>query len=397
MLDDVELALVQMEDKQVEHVDEAERQEREVARALQMLPVCYRIVEMAISTLIASLGDDDENAPLLLPYDVLLDLKHALVQLFGVVFEFLTLAREYMQTHRFRELSARSAASVAQLDAVVYASVRVVSAWVAEDPDACMAELVALAPFLVLYEPLAQAARVATSEMDSDDELDSDDEVAEVDDHDARAMPQSVDPLHFLLPGLLQLSATPDGAAALAHGDVAVLRRLLRFSCGLCASVSSTDVEDDEQVSLPTLTLALGMLVNLLMEKDSDSSAHTTHSVPHASEWRRALAFLLPLACASGAAVVHDPALTIDNRGDDDQYVMLLHVVCVVLLIATETSASGAHPQPSPTLKALVAPFHELVAWLVRHPPSTNSEASSDLFELVRMLSLRVCALDVAL
>lgn len=390
MLDDVELALVQMEEQKVEHVEETERQEREVERVLRMLPVCFDIVEMTIGALVACLGDDDDtegdmNASALtgVPIDVLLELKQSFSQAFTVILEFLMLAREYMKTHRYRALKESGAASVVQLDAIVFASVRVVSAWIAEDSDSCMAQLVELVPFLVLYEPLGDAAAPLEHEpLDSDDdEPDSDDEVDEADANGAAASPgaTSIDQLHFLLPGLLQISATAEGAAALTE-DVAVLRRLLRFCCSLCSAVDASGI--------PTLTLSLGMLVNLLLEK---ADGAVSSSARHVSEWRRALSFLMPLACASGSAVMADSTLAADERrGEDDRFILLLHALCVVLLIAglRPTSASGLRRAPPPLAK-LVAPFNATLKWVARHPPSVESDAATDLFELVRILSLR--------
>ncbi|KAF1330072.1 Neurochondrin/leucine-rich protein, partial [Globisporangium splendens] len=411
MLDDVELTLVQMEEKKLEQVEESERQAREVQRVLHVLPVCYGIVEMIIDALVASVesedGDDDESGNAgMLPYEILLEMKQSFGQVFGVILECLTLAREYMKTHRYRELLERSDDSVYQLDAVVYASVRVVSAWIAEDSDSCMDQLVDLVPFLVVYEPLTQApvtpsgSTVATganegSDVDSDDELDSDDEVESPGSESMVQLGEStnIDQLHFLLPGLLQISATREGAMAMSQ-DLAVLRRLLRFCCSLCASIS--DGANEQVVSLPTLTLALGMLVNLLLVFNEDEEqqvvmANSKGRLPNASEWFRALSFLLPLACASGSDVVSDNALSMEDRGEDDRYVMLLHVVCAVLLIASHSDKNSKREASTNKngVTKLVAPFNAVVSWLASHPPDATSESSMDLFELVRILAMR--------
>uniref|UniRef100_K3WK99 Neurochondrin n=1 Tax=Globisporangium ultimum (strain ATCC 200006 / CBS 805.95 / DAOM BR144) TaxID=431595 RepID=K3WK99_GLOUD len=411
MLDDVELTLVQMEDKKLEQVEESERQAREIQRVLHVLPVCYGIVEMIIDALVASVeneDDDDESGNTsMLPYEILLEMKQSFGQAFAVILEFLTLAREYMKTHRYRELLERSEDSVYQLDAVVYASVRVVSAWIAEDSDSCMDQLVDLVPFLVLYEPLTQTSvapsgsTVATganeeSDVDSDDELDSDDEMESPGSGSMVPSGESttIDQLHFLLPGLLQISATREGAMAMAQ-DLAVLRRVLRFCCSLCASLS--DGANEQMVSLPTLTLALGMLVNLLLvfnEGDEEQSvvmANSKDRLPNASEWLRALSFLLPLACASGSDVMNDQALSMEDQGEDDRYVMLLHVVCAVLLIASHSDKNlkrEASTNKNAVAK-LVAPFNAVVSWLASRPPDPSSESSMDLFELVRILAMR--------
>ncbi|TYZ63741.1 hypothetical protein PybrP1_003710 [[Pythium] brassicae (nom. inval.)] len=405
MLDDVELALVQIDELEVEHVEETERQEREVQRVLQMLPVCFGLVELIIQSLVACVddgedsdGDSDEAATVSpVSADVLLELKKSFDDVFDVIIEFLTLAREFMKTHRYRALKESAAPAVYQLDAVVFAAVRVTGAWIAEDSDSCMAQLVELVPFLVLYEPLAprsssDAVALLSPQfeaLDSDDEVD---EPAEVASAGAGATGEPVryedaevlDQLHFLVPGLLQLSATTDGASALTE-DVAVLRRLLRFCCALCS-----DVDDANSVGgVPGLTLALGVLLNLLLEKD-DAPPPPGSAPRHVGEWRRALAFLLPVVCASGLAVMNDCSLSADELGDDDRSLMLLHALCVVLLIVEmRGSSSRSSSRVSAGLARLVAPFNAILAWVARHPPSVENEAATDLFELVRILSLR--------
>lgn len=402
MLDDVELALIQMEETAVEQVDETERQEREVLRVLHVLPVCYDIVEMVIGALVESLGDDEnEDREPMLPYELLLEMKQSFNQAFAVILEFLTLAREFMKTHRYRDLRERHTVSVFQLDAVVYASVRVVAAWIAEDSDSGMEQLVDLLPFLVLYEPLIQVADGVNAvreegddieELDSDDGLDSDDEVEVEEDQLIQSADPNIDQLHFLLPGLLQLSATSDGARALSQ-DTAVLKRVLKFCCSLCAQIADSSGNNGRGPSLPTLTLALGMLVNLLLGKDDDEDhdERAPQKLPNVIEWQRALSFLLPLACASGSAAMHDAALATEPRGEDDQYVMLLHVECVVLLIASHANSSKTNSSQSNGCKVakLVAPFNEIVKWTLSHPPDEASESAMDLFELVRILSMR--------
>lgn len=403
MLDDVEFTLVQMEEKKLEQVEETERQEKEIQRVLRVLPVCYSVVEMIIGALVASLDSEDDDSASMLPSDILLEMKQSFGQVFAVILEFLVLAREYMKTHRFRELQERSAASVYQLDAVVYASVRVVSAWIAEDSDSCMEQLVDLVPFLVLYEPLPHAAAAPPSglineedsDVDSDDELDSDDEVNGMVMKSGAATQSgesNIDQLHFLLPGLLQISATPEGAKAMSD-DLAVLRRLMRFCCTLC-----TDIADgtNEFGSLPTLTLALGMLINLLLatnRNDEEEQRTPSGGLPNATEWFRALSFLLPLACASGSEVASDKSLTTEDRGEDDRYVVLLHVACVILLISSHSDRQrersvSSHRGPV-GIANLVVPFNGIVSWLTTHPPDPSSESSMDLFELVRILSMR--------
>eukprot|EP00644_Phytophthora_capsici_P004144 jgi/Phyca11/505937/fgenesh2_kg.PHYCAscaffold_17_\ len=85
-----------------------------------------------------------------------------------------------------------------------------------------------------------------------------------------------------------------------------------------------------------------------------------------------------------------DKDLTVENRGEDDRYVMLLHVVCVVMFIVSHFQDKKHHPCRLPAaIAGLVAPFNHIVAWIVEHPPDAKAESTSNLFELVRVLSMR--------
>lgn len=394
MIDEVELARVQMEDKAVENADELERQEKEVERALQVLPTCYGIVEMIITGLVAN--SDDEP---MLPYEILIEMKGTFNQIFVVVLEFLTLARDFMKTHRFRDQTENQAHGVDQLHAVVYASIRVVSAWIAEDSDTGVDQVIDLVPFLVCYkinthENAPEPSALHAEDWDSDDEVDSDDEIQDV----TRKMEQMIssaqqeaalDQLHFLLPGLLQISALPHGASTMLE-DAEVLRRILGFCCKLCSDIAEGS---SEYGSLPTLTLSLGILINLFLiggQDDAKTSSTGSSSIPNALEWFRALNFLLPVACASGNTLAAQGDLTLEDRGDDDRYIMVLHAVCVVLLITGHLQDLRQPPcRFPPAVLQLVAPFNAIIDWLTKNPPDADSESTMDLFELVRMLSMR--------
>lgn len=396
MLDEVELTLVTVEEVKVEEARDIERRGREITRTLQVLPVCYGIVEHVITSLVTS---DSDN--LVLPYDVLLSMKTTFGEVFGVVLTFMTLARDYMQSHRYRELKESHDESIYKLDAVVRASIRVIGAWLAEDSDTSVDVVVQLLPFMVCYTPLQSDTPLQGSHshlqphvVDSDDEIDSDDEVDELasliksvaatDYQDA-----GIDQLHFLLPGLLQISALPEGAAALSEEEQ-VLRRLMRFTCTLCVNIADGTTEFG---NISTMTLCLGILINLILIRggnEDGGSSSAASRLPNEAEWFRSLAFLLPVACASGSRLVNDSELTMEARGEDDRYVMLLHVVCVVLFIASNFQDKKRQPTRLPeSIPRLVPPFNAIVSWIVAHPPDVKSESTLDLFELVRVLSMR--------
>ncbi|KAL4136972.1 hypothetical protein PRIC2_000500 [Phytophthora ramorum] len=398
MVDEVELSLVKVDEPKVEPVEETERREKEIKRVLAILPICYGIVEMIISGLVSNCESE-----LVLPYDILLEMKGTFNQVFVVVLELLTLVRDYIQTHRYRELRESHSESVYHLDAVICASVRIVSAWIAEDSDTSVDLVIQLVPFMVCYKPLlawvaddgTQPFRSDSSNqlVDSDDEIDSDDEVDAVSQMMQKAAvihkaDSSIDQLHFLLPGLLQLSALPDGASIMSE-NVDVLRRLMQFCCTICADIADGNTEF---VSVSTLTLCLGILINLILIRGGNESAGGSQKsgMPNAVEWFRALTFLLPVACASGSRLMADKDLTVENRGEDDRYVMLLHVVCVVLFIVSHFQDRKQHPCRLPAaIASLVTPFNHIVDWIVAHPPDAKAESTADLFELMRVLSMR--------
>ncbi|DBA02392.1 TPA: hypothetical protein N0F65_007211 [Lagenidium giganteum] len=385
MLDEVELGLVEVEEVQVENVSELERREREIARVLHVLPICYGIVEMLIAGLVI-----DVDKEMMLPYDILLDMKQTFNQMFAVVLELLTLARDYMKTHRYHQLEDEKASSVEQLNAVVYASIRVIGAWIAEDTESSEDQIVDLIPFLLCYQPVhadnsAMDASNPEDALDSDGEVDSDDEL----DHVQQRRQDDLDQLHFLLPGLLQLSATPKVAKAFS-GNPEVLRRLMHFCCKLC-----TDMADGTSAygSLPTLNMCLGVLINLILISGGDDNTGKESSamvISNATEWFRSLTFLLPMVCACGAQIMEDQTISQEDRADDDRYLLLLHATCIVLLIASHFSEKKLHPcRLHASVVDLVQPFNAIMTWISSHPPHPKAESTSDLFQLVRNISMR--------
>ncbi|KAI9922555.1 hypothetical protein PsorP6_002643 [Peronosclerospora sorghi] len=393
MLDEVEISLIRVDEPEFKSSEVVERRSKEIKRVLAILPICYGIVEMIISGLVSNYESE-----LVLPYDILLEMKAAFNQVFVVVLELLTLIRDYVQTHRYRELRETHAESIFHLDAVICASVRVVSAWIAEDSDTSVDLVIQLVPFMVCYKPLLAWVTEdgeSTSDQlgDSDDEMDLDDKVDAVSQmlHKAAVIlktDSSIDQLHFLLPGLLQLSALPNGAFIMSE-NVDVLRRLMQFCCTICADIADGNTEF---VNVSTMTLCLGILINLILIRGENESngASQVPGVPNALEWFRALKFLLPVACASGSRLMADDALTVEIRGEDDHYVMLLHIVCVVLFIMSHFQDKKCHPCRLPTaIASLVTQFNNIVQWVVEHPPGAKIESTANLFELVRVLSMR--------
>ncbi|KAL7683071.1 putative neurochondrin [Plasmopara halstedii] len=399
MLDEVELSLIQVDETKNESMEEMERRKKEVQRVLAILPICYGILELIISGLVSS-----NKGKLTLPYDILFEIKGTFSQIFMVVFELLTLAQDYVQTHRYQELRKAHADSISHLDAVICASLRIVSAWIAEDSDTHAELVMQLLPFLVCYKSSLAWTMNDDSEncklksiqsCNSDEEIDSDDDV----DVDAvsrirlkAAMiyktDSSIDQLHFLLPGLLQLSALSDGASIMSK-NVKVLQRLMQFCCTICADFADGK---NEFAAVSTLTLCLGILINLILICGGNDSAAQSHKsgMPNALEWFHALTFLVPVACACGSQLIADKNIDDKSRREDDRYEMLLHIVCLVLLIVRHFQHKERHPYRLPVVVAnLDTSFSSIVAWIVDHPPSATTESIADLYELMRVLSIQ--------
>ncbi|TDH70642.1 hypothetical protein CCR75_001230 [Bremia lactucae] len=398
MLDEVEYSLIQYDEIAIKLVEETERRNKEIQRVLAVLPICFGIVEMIISALVS-----DQESVSALPFDILLEVKDIFNQIFLVILELLTLVRDYVLTHRYRELRESGAESIRYLDAVICASIRVASAWIAEDSDTSVNIVMELVPFMVCYKSLHPLVTGHGSlpfqskrnhNVDSDDDIDSDDEIDAVKKtkHQAAVINEadsSIDQLHFLLPGLLQLSARPDGASIMSE-NVEVLKRIMHFCCTTSVSIAYGNTEF---ANVSTLTLSLGILINLIMTRGNheDIGASESSDVPNPCEWFRALTFLMPVACASGGRLMHDKNLMLEHRGEDDRYVMLLHVVCLVLYIVSHFQDKKHHPCSLPAAVAnLVSPFNDIVSWIISHPPDENIESTVGLFELMRMLSMRL-------
>jgi hypothetical protein len=155
---------------------------------------------------------------------------------------------------------------------------------------------------------------------------------------------------------------------------------------------------------LSILTLTFGVWINLLIKIVLIDQ--TFEKI-----WYRTLVFLFPLACMIGKFLKHenDEKLLEQQkifRGKNEHYVLLLHVLCVILLILTSNSnIANNSPPPLPlplsssswswSLMDLpekiikkACTCQEIVDWMLAHPPSFQTEAAFDLWQLFRSLSL---------
>ncbi|OQR98746.1 hypothetical protein ACHHYP_08155 [Achlya hypogyna] len=321
LLDDAERAWIddRVNDRAIEIVDGADD------RLVRMIPVCYGILEVVVGWLAGPAAAE-------LPAEAVAQLKDALCELFKVVAQFLTTARDFLATYT----------TAPPLDMVVYASVRVLGAWLAEDSDAIGADVVAILPFLLRYTPSAVVDDGA-SDADSDDEDEP---------------PALVDPLHFLLPGLLQLTAS-DAAASAILDDEGGLARLLQFGAGVCANLAA-----GEDV-VAVLTMCLGVHINLLLLGAPSFTAR--------AQYQKTLPVFKKLLMLTCDAVAKD-------RGyDDDQYALLLHLINYCLLVML---GAPKEKTPSPEMT-------ECLRWVAANPPAIEFEASYDLHELALHLTAR--------
>ncbi|EQC38412.1 hypothetical protein SDRG_04123 [Saprolegnia diclina VS20] len=329
LLDDAERAWidVRVNDSAVEVIDAADD------RLTRMVPICYGILEAIVSMLAGSRPDIVDAS--LLSGPVLAQLQDALGEVFTVVLQFLTTARDFVATFP---------TSLA-LDMVVYASVRVFGAWLAEESDFCQADVLQLLPFLLQYQPSLVTDASPLQNDDDDDELDSDDE--------APPTPLLTDPLHFLLPGLLSLSADETVANVILDDD-AVLQRVLQFGVSVCANAESPGV----------VTLCLGVSMNLLLLGSPSFTAK--------ARFQKTLPVYMKLAQLTGQRCMTSRVY------DDDATSLLLHLLnyCLLVLLGASTTSSD---------KA----FRATLEWAQAHAPPIECDASYDLHALLLHLAAR--------
>ncbi|KAG9413941.1 hypothetical protein AC1031_013143 [Aphanomyces cochlioides] len=314
LLDDAERILIDMEIQQTPK-DTVECDEI-LHRIQLLLPACYTIAEAVLESL-TNIDNADS-----LSNTMLLHLKETLGQMFTVIIQYLTTCRDAIGSAAFQPSSA--------FDAITFATIRVLGAWMAQETDLLEEQLVVLIPFLVTYEPQAVEGG---SDADSDDEVDTNE--------------SGNSTLPFLLPGLLQLTATSAGAAAVLDNE-RVLQRLLQFTGVVCSQMMASKLDD----GVGTLTMCLGICLNILLV----SNASTPHRL-----FKKALPMLQSLT-----------ALTWKQAQDiaSDEYVLLLHLVACVALMSP----------------GLPTELQTCFAWIRAHPPSIDVESTYDLHELVLKL-----------
>ncbi|RHY40962.1 hypothetical protein DYB38_005480 [Aphanomyces astaci] len=307
-------------------------------RVCRLLPASYGILEAVLGGLMV-----DANTAAL-SHTTLLQLKDSLGQVFTVVIEFLTTCRDALA-------SSNLTFPRNDLDPIVVATIRVLGAWMAEETDLLADQLVELVPFLVTFTPTSLPPIPSTDEQpwDSDDEAD-----------DLSTAPDPTDVVPFLLPGLLQLTASDAGAAAVATND-AVLQRIMQFTGVVCNQMIAAGNE-----GVGSLTMCMGIYLNVLLLASPTPAS------------RRLLAKSVPvwqsLAVLTWRHVIAlDPDMDDQNDHPSDMYLLLLHIAIVVALV--QPSAMTSTTQLAACTK-----------WIQQHAPSMACEDAYDL----HMLALRV-------
>ncbi|OQR81644.1 hypothetical protein THRCLA_11538 [Thraustotheca clavata] len=314
-------------------------------RIIHLLPVCYSILETVITILSGSSPPSSHPAPRWdeLPAEALGQLKDALGQLFTVVVQFMTTVRDFLT-----KFSTSN-----NLDMVVYASSRVLGAWLAEESDFLQSEVISILPFLINYQPTLVDLEPILNEPDSDDE----------DNGQIIISSAPLDPLHFFLPGLLQLTAVEAGAMVILD-DCPTLERILKFGVGLCTEMQEKD--DEEEKTMALLTMCLGVSINLLMVG--------TPSLTAISHFQRTLRVYMTLVSLVKESVATSKVYNDDASG------LLLHLVNYCLLVLLGSA--------KPTTNAYDA-FDKSLKWVLSHPPSLEFESSYDMHELAVHLASR--------
>ncbi|RHY30731.1 hypothetical protein DYB32_004057 [Aphanomyces invadans] len=342
LLDDAERILI-------DHIVTPTPPEADEVKVLQrvhsLLPASYGILESILGGLMV-----EENASAL-SHTTLLQLKEVLGQVFTVVIEFITTCRDALR-------SSHLTFSMKDLDPIVLATIRVLGAWMAEETDLLTDQLVALVPFLVTYSPTSSMPVYPMSNVE--EPWDSDDEVD--DESSAPSLATGTDVMQFLLPGLLQLTATDGGATAVATDD-AVLQKILQFTGVVCtrmvAESTASSAHGDLGEGVGTLTMCLGICLNVLLLATPSSACHRL--------FVKALPMWQSLAILSWRHVVVNNA-DVDARASD-MYLMLLHIVSAMALV-------------QPTAMAATSQLAACSTWLKDHPPSMACEGAWDLHEL---------------
>lgn len=210
-------------------VDKAEHRARMLDRICSILPQCYGIVETLISGLVEcySTNGIEDNT---ISYKVLLQMKQTFSELFLTVAETLSLCRDFMTSQLFAELQAQNWSLMDQYHLIVCATLRLFGAWMAEDPECFEEQYVHLIPFLVCYKPASSLICKSTSVIQEFEPAGSES------DGDSHKTPQatdavdgSLDPLHFLLPGLLQVSESSNASTLMVTNGQIILEMLAHY------------------------------------------------------------------------------------------------------------------------------------------------------------------------
>nr|CCA14898.1 conserved hypothetical protein [Albugo laibachii Nc14] len=364
-LDEAEDKIIRPDHSAVIDVSELKRREEGVDRILQVLPTCYGIVEVIISWL----ANSSSEIELLVPCEALLQIQQTLTELSRIVATMLCLTRDFMKSHLYSALELHNTQFADAVHTITYASIRFYGAWIAESLEDSEALIYKhnMLPFLICYK--------SNSIKDVNDHLEEL-EIRAVNDCDSKIMQNSMtlDPLHFLLPGILQITANVK-AAHVIMDDSKVLRRLFAFTCEVCRRI------DAAYESAPTLTLCLGIFINILMlNRQRDVS-----TIQYASEWIHALKFIVPMTCASGTFLTGNEK----SWQQLDQYELILHLVCTSLLIGTMFlwNQDAMEYDLLSQVNAFIKPFNNIVQDLKAHPPSSNDDSVKDLYEIFECLS----------
>lgn len=314
--------------------------------------------------IISWLAKSSSGTELPIPFEELIQLQQTLTELSTVVATMLCLIRDFMKSHLYTALELHDNRLTEAVHIITYASIRFYGAWIAESLEDSE-ELIYkhdMLPFLICYKP-----NVAK---DVNGYLEKLSISAERVTQDSRTL----DPLHFLLPGILQITTNAKAAYAIMD-NAEVQQRIFAFTCDLCRRI------DVDYESVPTLSLCLGILINTLMLNRD----RTRTIARYASQWIHALKFIMPMTCAYGTIFTQNKRFCQDLT----QYELYLHLACTSLLIGTiflQHEDAMHHELPS-QLDAFIQPFNDSVRNLKAHPPEFTDDSVQDLYEIVKSLS----------
>lgn len=344
-----------------------------VQRVLNMTPVAYSILEQTIRILMTTDGEKE-----ILPDATLLLLQDTFQQVIPMVLQFLVLAKDFVKTHYFM---AASDSFISFVHSIIYTTIRFLGAWIAEESDVFQDTLMEIVPFLLTFqpslsysdEPLPSFSKLSI--VHPNESPDSDDEVDQEPEQLQHELPISMDPMSFLLPGMLQISATSDVASTIAS-SMPAQQRLLQYIVRLCLTITTENQPSMDIISM--LTMAVSTVLNVVC-----STTLCIQEISNNRIWQKTIPIL-----HSMSIMLHDELekpIIIDN--DNDHLLLLTQIVALLLSLPKSKQKNLSSWKLTPTT---LLSFSKVVESICQIECSEDAELPcEDTIMLIQYLSQR--------